>query len=97
MDDGSTAGMHGTTRKTTKTARVDHNARRFLWGVPGTMLTLSVIGAPVGLWMLKNARVHQGHLLNGKNPHSQTSWSDVVWDLGALAVDGATHTHRDDQ
>ena len=36
--------------------------QRFLWGIPGTVLTLSVIGAPIGIPMLFRAHAHQRRL-----------------------------------
>lgn len=36
-----------------------HNRNRFLWGIPGTLLTLSVVGAPVGLPMVWKAYEHR--------------------------------------
>lgn len=36
-----------------------HSKWRWVWGIPGLILTMSIIGAPIGLPMLWNAYKHR--------------------------------------
>lgn len=54
-DDVRLADLAGSTRRR-------YDIGRFLWGIPGTLLVLSVIGTPLGVPMLLRARRYQNRL-----------------------------------
>lgn len=66
--------------------RSRHGIWRFVWGIPGTVLTLSVIGAPLGLFMLRKAREHQRELEGGDVDRSTAFSTDRIREVIGLVL-----------
>lgn len=56
----------------------DHDRWRFLWGVPGTLLTLSLVLAPIGLPMIMKARQHRLAAEGTVTAPRSSSWRHAV-------------------